>query len=119
MSNYVTPGQYRYLRACMVCSVVQTQQRFVKEGCPNCEDLLRYKGQHDMVEDCTSPVFEGLIALQEPSKSWVAKWQRVDGFKEGLYAVKVTGNLPEEVISILAQNNIHFRPRDGSDSARE
>ena len=25
-SFYVTPGQYRYLRACMVCSIVQPQQ---------------------------------------------------------------------------------------------
>lgn len=24
MSNFVAPGQQRYLRACMVCSIVQT-----------------------------------------------------------------------------------------------
>jgi transcription elongation factor SPT4 len=24
MSNFVTPGQQRYLRACMVCSIVMT-----------------------------------------------------------------------------------------------
>lgn len=100
----------------MVCSLVQTQQvfcapslgnisqprhgltvvtpqRFVKEGCPNCEEMIHYRGQADLVEDCTSPVFEGLITLREPRKSWVAKWQRLDGFVRGMYAVKVSGNV--------------------------
>ncbi|KAL0637213.1 transcription elongation factor spt4 [Maublancomyces gigas] len=119
MSNFVTTTQYRHLRACMVCSLVQTQQRFVKEGCPNCEEMIHYRGQADLVEDCTSPVFEGLITLREPRKSWVAKWQRLDGFVRGMYAVKVSGNLPDEVILILADNEIEYRPRDGSDNARE
>lgn len=38
-------------------------------------------------------MFEGLIALREPSKSWIARWQRIDGFKKGMYAVKVSGNV--------------------------
>lgn len=119
MSNFVTTTQYRHLRACMVCSLVQTQQvfgvlslsdvsrlrywltaatlqRFVKEGCPNCEEMIHYRGQADLVEDCTSPVFEGLITLREPRKSWVAKWQRLDGFVRGMYAVKVSGNVSED-----------------------
>lgn len=55
--------------------------------------MLHYRGQADLVEDCTSPVFEGLITLREPTKSWVAKWQRLDGFVRGMYAVKVSGNV--------------------------
>ena len=112
-SSYVNSGQYRYLRACMVCSIVQPQQvslfvpllpppssntnpkvqKFIKEGCPNCEDAIHLRNNSEKVEDCTSPVFEGLIALWQPTQSWVSKWQRVDGFVRGMYAVKVSGNV--------------------------
>ena len=112
-SFYVTPGQYRYLRACMVCSIVQPQQvgapsfflpalenetnleqqKFIKEGCPNCEDAIHLRNNSEKVEDCTSPVFEGLVALWQPKQSWVSRWQRVDGFVRGMYAIKVCGNV--------------------------
>jgi transcription elongation factor SPT4 len=118
-TNFVPPSQQRNLRACMVCSIVQTQaviilhllphileanlqtQRFLKEGCPNCEEFLRLQGSIDAIADCTSQVFEGLITLAEPSKSWVAKWQRLDGYVRGVYATKVSGILPEEVIDTM------------------
>jgi len=76
-------------------------QRFLKEGCPNCEEFLRLQGSIDAIADCTSQVFEGLITLAEPSKSWVAKWQRLDGYVRGVYATKVSGILPEEVIDTM------------------
>jgi transcription elongation factor SPT4 len=103
----------------MVCSIVMTQsvcsplspsppltnhlllQRFLKEGCPNCEDFLHLQGNQDALYDCTSQVFEGLIALADPSKSWVAKWQRLDGYVKGVYATKVSGQLPDEVVAVM------------------
>lgn len=48
-------------------------------------------GNSDAVADCTSAVFEGAIALNDPSNSWVAKWQRIQGYVPGTYAVKVEG----------------------------
>ena len=42
-------------------------------------------------------MFEGLIALSDPKKSWVAKWQRLDGYVRGVYATKVSGQLPDDV----------------------
>jgi len=118
MSNYATPGQMRTLRACMICAFVQTtqvsslqhdsqsngstdtcffsppspSQKFKQNGCPNCEQLLQNLG-HDVIEDITSHVFEGLIALREPTKSWVARWQRIEKCEKGVYAVKVSGNV--------------------------
>jgi hypothetical protein len=65
----------------------------VKNGCPNCDDVIGLRGNNEKVDDCTSPVFEGIITLHEPSESWVAKWQRLDGYVPGIYAVKVTGNV--------------------------
>ncbi|RDW89496.1 transcription elongation factor SPT4 [Coleophoma cylindrospora] len=113
--NFVPPGQQRNLRACMVCSIVMTTSRFQREGCPNCEDFLHLQGSMDAIIDCTSQVFEGLITLADPSKSWVAKWQRLDGYVKGVYATKVSGILPEEVIAVMEDEaRIRYIPRDGS-----
>ncbi|MCJ1304331.1 Transcription elongation factor SPT4 [Hypocenomyce scalaris] len=110
-ANFVPSNQARYLRACMVCSIVQTQQRFIRDGCPNCEAFLDLTNHPDSVQECTSQVFEGLITLADPGQSWVAKWQRLDGYVAGVYAVKVVGSLPDEV-----QDNIEAAGvrRDGS-----
>ncbi|MCJ1258568.1 Transcription elongation factor SPT4 [Lignoscripta atroalba] len=113
-SNFVPPNQARSLRACMVCSVVQTLQRFVREGCPNCESFLDLTNHPDSVQECTSQVYEGLITLADPSQSWVARWQRLDGYVPGVYAVKVVGMLPDEVISHLEDSGVRYIPRDGT-----
>lgn len=68
-------------------------QRFLKEGCPNCESFLVLTNSSDAVQECTSQVFEGLITLSEPSTSWVARWQRLEGYVPGVYAVKVVGTV--------------------------
>ena len=118
MSYYVPPGQQRTLRACMVCSLVQLHsvslldcllyhpyasietdllsssgQKFMREGCPNCDTVLGLRGNNDAVQECTSQVFEGLITLSDPNTSWVARWQRLDSYVPGTYAVKVTGSV--------------------------
>jgi transcription elongation factor SPT4 len=78
-------------------------QRFRDEGCPNCEEFLHLQGSTDQIESCTSQVFEGLISLANPSKSWVAKWQRLDGYVKGVYATKVSGQLPDDVRSAIEE----------------
>jgi transcription elongation factor SPT4 len=85
----------------MVCAIVRTTSEFIKHGCPNCEEFLHIAGSPDQLADCTSQVFEGLIALADPSKSWVAKWQRLDGYVKGVYATKVSGTLPDEVVAVM------------------
>jgi transcription elongation factor SPT4 len=88
----------RSLRACMVCSIVQTGTKFVSNGCPNCDEFLEMRHSADVVQDCTSAVFEGMISMADPATSWVAKWQRLEGYAPGTYAVKVEGvvSLPED-----------------------
>ena len=80
----------------MVCSIVQSGTKFVSSGCPNCEEFLEMRHNADVVQDCTSAVFEGMIAMADPATSWVAKWQRLEGYAPGTYAVKVEG-----VVSLL------------------
>ncbi|KAI9697700.1 MAG: Transcription elongation factor SPT4 [Bogoriella megaspora] len=111
---YVGPGQQRSLRACMVCSIVQPYSVFMKAGCPNCEEFLQLVGSGDAIADCTSQVFEGLITLAEPTQSWVAKWQRLEGYVPGVYATKVSGVLPEEAVSAAQDAGVKYIPRDGS-----
>ncbi len=55
------------------------------------------------MENCTSQVFEGVLALADPAKSWVAKWQRLDGYVRGTYAVKVAGQLPDDVRTMIEE----------------
>ena len=81
-------------RACMVCSYVQSGTSFQRDGCPNCEDFLEMRGSSEAVYDCTSAVFEGTITLNDTSGdnvSWVARWQRLEGYKPGIYAIKIEG----------------------------
>ncbi|MCJ1402401.1 transcription elongation factor spt4 [Xylographa trunciseda] len=112
--NYVAPGQFRNLRACMVCSIVQLQTKFVRDGCPNCEAFLELANHPDAVQECTSQVYEGLITLADPSTSWVARWQRLDGYVPGVYAVKVVGMLQDEILQQLEDSGVRYIPRDGS-----
>ena len=86
----------RSLRACLVCSLVQPSSKFTASGCPNCEAFLEMRGSADVVTDCTSGVFEGMITMSNTDVSWVAKWQRLQGYVPGMYAVKVEG-----VVSLL------------------
>lgn len=103
-------------RACMLCGIIQPMKAFIGYGCPNCESLLHYQyNDNKQVQDCTSPSFEGLVALGEDNKgSWVARWLRIDSFTAGLYAVKVNGKLPPSIIAELEEQNVIYRPRDGS-----
>lgn len=64
----------------------------MNSGCPNCEDFLELRNNPDGVLDCTSEVFEGIMFVSSNAQdSWVCKWQRLQGYKPGLYAVKVNG----------------------------
>ncbi|RDH20517.1 transcription elongation factor spt4 [Aspergillus niger ATCC 13496] len=110
MSFYVAPSQQRTLRACMVCSLVQLHSKFMREGCPNCDNVLGLRGNNDAIQECTSQVFEGLVTLRDPTTSWVARWQRLDSYVPGTYAVKVTGSLPDEIISSLEDSGVKYIP---------
>ena len=112
---FVPPNQQRNLRACMVCSIVRTYTQFMNGGCPNCEEFLELTGNSENVNDCTSQVFEGLITVADTSKSWVARYQRLEGYVAGVYATQVEGILPEEIISAVEAAGINYVPRDGSE----
>ncbi len=109
----------RNQRACMLCSIVLPYSSFVRSGCPNCEEFLQLQNSPDSIGELTSQVFEGLIALEDPRTSWVAKWQRLTEYVKGTYAVKVVGKLPDDIVRVLEDAGIRYVPRDGSGADAE
>lgn len=79
------------MRACMICSIVRTTQQFMNSGCPNCEAFLEMTGSMDVIQEVTSQVFDGLITVSDTTRSWVARYQRLEGYVPGVYAVQVEG----------------------------
>jgi transcription elongation factor SPT4 len=112
--NFIPTSQHRHMRACMVCSIVRTQQQFQTSGCPNCESFLELAGNPEAVQEATSQVFDGMLTVSNTSRSWVARYQRLEGYVPGVYAVQVEGILPEEIIIAAENAGVHYIPRDGS-----
>ncbi|KAI9141293.1 transcription elongation factor SPT4-like protein [Paraphysoderma sedebokerense] len=108
------PQDKKQLRACMLCGLVKNAVQFRRQGCENCEEILQLRGSQEKVMECTTSNFDGLVSLMNPNASWVAKWQRVDKFVQGIYAIRVAGRVPEYVEEELQSRGITYRPRDGS-----
>lgn len=89
-------------------------EQFHVEGCENCDDFLHLKDNPERVHECTSSNFDGMIALMDPSDSWVARWQRIDNCARGMYAISVSGDLPEPIKRSLREKNVPYRSRDVS-----
>lgn len=100
------PVKLKQLRACLLCGLVKSTDQFKRDGCENCENLLRMQGDMDRVFDCTTTTYTGLLAICQPDKSWVARWQRIERVKAGLYAGKVWGRLPESLEEDLVAQGI-------------
>ncbi|XP_074642349.1 transcription elongation factor SPT4-like [Tubulanus polymorphus] len=115
MSLETVPKDLRNLRGCLLCSLVKTFEQFEFDGCDNCEEYLRMKSNRDAVYECTSNNFDGLIAIMGPEDSWVGKWQRINKFSKGCYAVSVTGRLPPGIVRELKSKGITYRSRDTSE----
>ncbi|ORZ41365.1 transcription elongation factor SPT4-like protein [Catenaria anguillulae PL171] len=98
------PKDKRNLRACLLCSLVKNASQFRRDGCDNCEEILQLRGRPERLEECTTSAFEGTIAMMNPRRSWVGKWQRINPYLPGLYAIKVSGRLPDDVIEVLERS---------------
>jgi transcription elongation factor SPT4 len=40
------------------------------------------RGSHERVAECTSTIYDGMIAMLDPEESWVARWQRIGALAE-------------------------------------
>ncbi|KAG8200198.1 hypothetical protein JTE90_024980 [Oedothorax gibbosus] len=114
MSLESVPKDLRSLRACLLCSIIKSVDQFEFDGCDNCEEYLGLKNNRDLVYDCTSSNFDGMIALMGGEDSWVAKWQRISRNAKGVYAISICGRLPQGVIRELKSRGITYKSRDTS-----
>ena len=95
-------------------TLFQTFDQWETDGCENCDVFLNMKNNRENVYDCTSSNFDGMIASCKPDDSWVCKWQRISKFKQGVYAVSVSGRLPGAIIRDLQRSGVTYRSRDTS-----
>lgn len=95
------PKDFHNLRACMLCHLIKHADQFERNGCDNCEEYLGLRHHRDMIQSCTTPTFSGMIALCQPDDSWVARWQRISRKARGMYAIDITGKLPNGIIQEL------------------
>ena len=99
-------------RACLNCALILPSEKFKKEGCPNCPYLNLDRSRN--TEAATSNVFSGQIYLLNPTKSWIAKWQRNKDCVPGFYAITVDGDLPDEFILAIEKQGIEYINRTHS-----
>lgn len=83
------PTKLRHLRACLRCKLIKQSDQFADNGCDNCGNTIDY-------QQFTTPVFRGMVAMMQPTSSWVARYNQQTNRARGLYAIKVIGSLPSD-----------------------
>lgn len=112
LAQAAVPTSFRKkLRACMRCNLVKTSEQFFGSGCENCP-FLNMEQDNERVHSCTTAAFSGIICLTKPHETWAGKWVRVAKQKPGVYAISVTGQLPEEIAQIVNEAGVWYEPRE-------
>ncbi|POI29725.1 hypothetical protein CIB84_006524 [Bambusicola thoracicus] len=114
MALETVPKDLRHLRACLLCSLVKTLEQFEYDGCDNCDAYLQMKGNREMVYDCTSSSFDGvrLPGLFARPAAALSAFFPAGNFKPGVYAVSVTGRLPQGIVRELKSRGVAYKSRD-------
>eukprot|EP00729_Bicosta_minor_P013891 gene13891-17417_t len=101
----ICPSGLKDRRACMVCSLIKTFDQFENDRCENCTGVRGWEA-----DTHTSANFQGAVAVIEPRESWCARWQRIEHYKPGVYALCVYGTVDAEYREEMGE----FRSRDTS-----
>ncbi|MBZ3889455.1 Transcription elongation factor SPT4 [Sciurus carolinensis] len=110
MALETVPKDLRHLRACLLCSLVK-----VSVGVLDVRGDVGEEGESGMTLATGKRNVQDpgrIIAMMSPEDSWVSKWQRVSNFKPGVYAVSVTGRLPQGIVRELKSRGVAYKSRD-------
>ncbi|KAL6185509.1 PREDICTED: transcription elongation factor SPT4 homolog 2-like [Fragaria vesca subsp. vesca] len=97
------------LRACLRCRLVKTYDQFRENGCENCP-FFKMHEDSDLVNEGTTPNFNGIISVMDPDKSWAAKWLRISRFVPGCYTLAVSEALSEDLQNICEDERVQYVP---------
>lgn len=86
-----------HLRACLICGLVKEPHQFRESGCENCGALVDID-RSDFLDSCTTPNFEGFLAITQPQTSWVAKWQRISMFTLAVLPIQTNTKVPNFLV---------------------
>ena len=100
------------LRACLVCSLIKSFYLFERDGCDNCEGFLNMKNNRRNVYKCTSSNFDGVTAYTGPGNNCLAKWNGIQQFCKGIYAISVSGEIPDAAVTRDVKSSV-FKFRRG------
>mmetsp|Transcript_38756 Transcript_38756/g.85155 ORF Transcript_38756/g.85155 Transcript_38756/m.85155 type:complete len:119 (+) Transcript_38756:128-484(+) len=107
----VVPLGDRKLRACMVTGLVKTEEQWLREGNQNI-NCLDTTDDRELMQEVTTPNFEGMVAMMSPNESWIARWQGIKTYVPGCYALRVRGELPSQHVVTLQDHGIPYRSLD-------
>ena len=73
--------------------------------------FLELAERQDRVQSCTTSNFEGMVAMMKPDDSWVARWEGISRNLPGVYAMRLEGEMPPQIMQFLRDKRISCRAR--------